>query len=70
MTSHSSNYFSIVLGQGNAPLVTSVPSSYYRTLLKEGNCNVVIDTRHNVGVLSVTLTVKSKVLFWWGDFKF
>ena len=29
MTCHSSNCFSIVYGQGNAPLVTSLPSSCY-----------------------------------------
>ena len=28
---HSSNCFSIVLGKGNAPLVTSLPSSRYMT---------------------------------------
>lgn len=32
MTCHSSNCFSIVYGQGNAPLVTSLPSSCYMTL--------------------------------------
>ena len=32
MACHSSNCFSIVWGQGNAPLVTSVPSSCYMTL--------------------------------------
>ena len=32
MTCHSFNCFSIVWGQGNAPLVTSLPSSWYMTL--------------------------------------
>ena len=32
MTCHSSHCFSIVWGKGNAPLVTSVPSSCYMTL--------------------------------------
>ena len=32
MTCHSSNCFSIFWGQGNAPLVTSLPSSCYMTL--------------------------------------
>ena len=31
MTCHSSNCFSIVRGQGNAPLETSLPSSCYMT---------------------------------------
>ena len=31
MTCHSSNCFSIVWGQGNTPLVTSLPSSCYMT---------------------------------------
>ena len=31
MTCHSFNCFSIVWGQGNAPLVTSLPSSCYMT---------------------------------------
>ena len=31
MTHHFSNCFSIVWGQGNAPLVTSLPSSCYLT---------------------------------------
>ena len=31
MTCHSSNCFSIVWRQGNAPLVTSLPSSCYMT---------------------------------------
>ena len=33
MTYHSSNCFSIVWGQGKAPLVTSLPSSCYMTWL-------------------------------------
>ena len=32
MTCHSSNCFSIVWGQGNAPLVNSLPSSCYMAL--------------------------------------
>ena len=32
MTCHSFNCFSIVWGQGNAPLVTSLPSSWYMAL--------------------------------------
>ena len=32
MTCHSSNCFSIVWGEGNTPLVTSLPSSCYVTL--------------------------------------
>ena len=34
MTCHSSNCFSIAWGQGNAPLVTSLPSSCYMTQRK------------------------------------
>ena len=36
MICHSSNCFSIVWGQGNAPLVTSLPS----------NCNIVLTLKH------------------------
>ena len=45
MTCHSSDCFSIVWGQGNAPLVTSLLSSYYMAFKRSG-LRYIHQTKH------------------------